>query len=494
MNDTRLDRFHTRAGRWLARLGVAVAFAAASSPSPLVAQAQPTPGMTLTETLRVALERSPRIESARHALEEAEERVSEAWGSVYPRVDFTADYTRNVSPAVNFLPAIIFNPSAGPDDQVAVQFGADNLWQSFITLEQPLFDGRAFVGVGAAGRFQTLQEEVLRGSTQSVVSQVRTAFYDVLLAQQEARLLAESEARVREALEETKALHRAGLATEYDVLRLEVELANLEPNLLRAQNTERQRRRELAVELDMDPERVSVQGSLETLDLENLEANTPANREILALSGVPTAGPVDADALVRQALDSRSDIRQLEVTEDLRVAELRAQQSEYLPRLSLFGNYSVSASQNGSPDFFGQPRAYSRRVGLQLSVPLFQGFAQTARVDQRRATVRAAQTQTRFAQNRAESEVRSYVEQVEEARLRAGAQRRAVQQAQRGFDIARATFREGLGSRLELTDAEVALRQSEFNYAQAVYDYLTARARLEEATGLVPTTAAEVGS
>ena len=77
-------------------------------------------------------------------------------------------------------------------------------------------------------------------------------------------------------------------------------------------------------------------------------------------------------------------------------------------------------------------------------------------------------------------------DQVDEALLRARAQGFAVQQAGRGFEIARAQRREGISSQLELTDAEVALRQSEFNYAQAVYDYLTARARLDEAVGQVP--------
>jgi outer membrane protein TolC len=478
--------------RLLAALPAAALLGALGAPDAFAQAAPQARPMTLSEAVRVALDQSPRIEAARHALSEAEERVSEAWGSVYPRLDFSADYTRNVSPAVNFLPAIIFNPNAGPDEQVAVQFGADNLWQSFITAEQPLFDGRAFIGVGAAGRYQSLQEEVLRGEVQGVVSRVRTAYYDALLAQQEARLLAESLARVREALEETRALNRAGLATEYDVLRLEVELANLEPNVLRAENAVTRSRRDLAVELDMDPEAVALDGSLETLNLEDPSANTPANREILALARVSTSGVADVEALVAQALTTRSDLRQLAVTEELRVAELRAQQAEYLPRVSLFGDYAVSASQNGAPDFFGQPRAYSRRVGVRLSVPLFQGFAQTSRVGQRQATLRAAQTQTRFAQSRAESEVRNSVEEVEEARLRAAAQGRAVQQAQRGFDIARATFREGLGSRLELTDAEVALRQSEYNYARAVYDYLTARARLEEAVGMVPTSATEL--
>jgi outer membrane protein TolC len=82
--------------------------------------------------------------------------------------------------------------------------------------------------------------------------------------------------------------------------------------------------------------------------------------------------------------------------------------------------------------------------------------------------------------------VRTVADQADEALSRARGQEFAVQQAGRGFEIARAQRREGLLSQLELTDAEVALRQSEFNYAQAVYDYLTARARLDEAVGQVP--------
>ena len=62
----------------------------------------------------------------------------------------------------------------------------------------------------------------------------------------------------------------------------------------------------------------------------------------------------------------------------------------------------------------------------------------------------------------------------------------AVEQAQRGFEIASAQYREGLGSQLEITDSEVALRVSEFNYAQAVYDYLVAEAQLDQAVGQVP--------
>ena len=125
-------------------------------------------------------------------------------------------------------------------------------------------------------------------------------------------------------------------------------------------------------------------------------------------------------------------------------------------------------------------------MGLRISVPIFQGFSRDARIDQRRAQVRQAQANTSLGVDVAESQVRTLVEQAQEARQRAQGQRLAVTQARRGFEIASAQYSEGLGSQLELTDSEVALRQSEFNYAQAVYDYLVARAQLDEAIGLVP--------
>lgn len=476
--------------RWGSTLGVTLLtmFLGISGSSAL--WAQETRVLGLHETVRTALDQSREVRSANLGLEEANERVSEAWSSVYPTVDFNASYTRNVSPAVNFLPAAIFDPSAGPDDYIAVQFGADNTWQSTIAVEQPLFSAGAFLGVGAAGRYRNLQEEVVRGRVQSVVTRVRGSYYGLLLAQEQGRLIENSVRRVRQSLDETKALNRAGISSDYDVLRLEVELANLLPNLRRAENAVEQSRRQLAVELDLpSDESLEVRGSLASMDLENLSANSPENREILSFVGFGDFGVEDAEEAVSLAQELRSDLRQLELTQSLRQTEMRLEQVEYLPRVSLFGNYVINAQDNGSPSFFGRgdgQRAYSRNVGIQVSLPIFQGFSRDARIDQKRALLRQAETETEYASDQARSEVRTLVEQADEAFLRATGQRLAVTQAQRGFEIASAQYREGLGSQLELTDAEVALRQSEFNYAQAVYDYLVARAELDQATGRVP--------
>jgi len=479
----------TTVGSALAALSLVGAMAL--GPGEVSGQAQEaTVVLGLEEVLRQALDENREVRTARLGLEEAGERVSEAWGNVYPTVDFSASYTRNVSPSVNFLPAVIFNPEAGPDDYIPVQFGADNQWSTTISVEQPLFAASAFLGVGAAGRFENLQEEVFRGTAQAVITRVRSAYYDLLLAQEQARLTGRSVARVEESLKETQALNDAGLTSDYDVLRLEVELANLRPALRQAENGVRQARRQLEVELDIpETETLAVEGSLATLDLSDPSANSAENRALLSLVGFQAPRDVLLERALEEAMSRRSDLRQFELTESLRHTEMRVEQVEYLPRISLFGTYLISAQDNGSPNFFARgdgQRAYSRNVGIQVSLPLFQGFQRDARVDQRRAVLRQAEAQTRLALDQARSQVRTLVDNADEAGLRAEGQQLAVQQAQRGFEIARAQFREGLGSQLELTDAEVALRQSEFNYAQAVYDYLVARARLDEATGLVP--------
>ena len=385
---------------------------------------------------------------------------------------------------------MIFDPEADPSELIPVRFGSDNIWTTSINVEQPLFNPGVFVGLGAANRFQNLEREKVRGRTQAVVTRVRITYYSLLLAQEQARLVENSVERVRQSLEETKALNKAGLAADYDVLRLEVELANLEPNLLRAQNSVSQSRRELGIELGLESvDDIRVAGSLADIDLDDPAANSAANRQILDFSSWVDEEGAGRQSLLDMAQSQRSDLRSLDLMAQLRQTEMRLEQVQYLPEIVLFGTYAITAQENGSPDFFGESsmqRAYARQAGIRVTWPLFSGFSKDARIDQKRATLRQAQAQSRLARSRAESEVKTLWDQVGEARERADGQRLAVRQALRGFEIASAQYREGLGSQLELTDSEVALRQSEFNYAQAVYDFLVAQASLDQAVGYVP--------
>jgi outer membrane protein TolC len=487
----------------LARRAVGFALTAGLLGSPTVAaQEAPSPvdrdnpSYSLERAVEIALRNNRGLRVAELDLATAEKQVGEAFGGLFPEIDANASYQRNLTVPEAFLPAAIFDPDASPDDLVPVRFGADNQWQAGIDVIQPLFDAAVFIGVSTAGKFREFSREALRGIAQQIATDVRVAYLDVLLSEERVRLTANSVARVEQTLDEARAMYRVGLLGEYDVLRLEVELANIEPELRRSRDRLAEGRRTLAIVMGLpqaDP--VDAEGSLADVDPSDPAANTPANRLLLTFNGVDDPEQVGAAALIERAAVGRSDVRQLALRRELEEARVGVAKSELMPTAEAFFNYSLSAQENGSLNFFGQndmQRTTASAVGLRVTVPVFSGLRRYSRVAQRQIEVRQVESQLADLRVRAESDVRARADQVGEAGARAAAQRQAVSEARRGFEIASSQYREGTGSRLEVTDAELALRQSELNYAQAVYDYLVARARLDLAVGEVPRVEAAV--
>lgn len=443
----------------------------------------------LERAIALALTHNHELAQAAAALHGAGGRVREAWASVLPDLRSSASYQRNFRVQEAFLPAIFFDPDADPEEVVPVRFGADNSWQAGLTLSQPLFEVSAFIGVGAAARFRALEEERVRGVAQNVVTGVRRAYFDVLLAAEQVRLTAQSVERVRQTLAETRALHRAGLASEYDVLRVEVQLGNLEPNLQRARDARQAAARRLATVMGLAPDAAfAVEGRLHEVNVEDPARNAPANVALLRLAGAAAPGPAGYDSLYAAALGRRTDVRQARLAIELEEARYAAERAEFFPKLTVFGNYSVFAQQNDPLNFFGteRNRSTSFHGGVRVELPIFTGFARSARMQQARANVRQQTERLALVEKQTADQVRTLLDVLAETRRRVASQGHAVAQARRGFEIASAEYRAGVGSQLQITDAEVALRQSEFNYAQAVYDHLLARADLDAALGTAP--------
>ena len=456
---------------------------------PVAAQSTPASDtVSLRQAIRVALVHSRVIDNAEANLQAAEQQVRAAWAQALPDVSATASYQRNLLVQQIFLPAEFFGGPAG--ETVPVRVGSDNSWSAGVTASQTLFEWSVFVGVGAAGRYRALQEEVVRGTTQQVVSTVRQAYFRALLAKEDLRLIRESIARVQQTLDEARARNRAGVVSDYDVLRLEVEYANVEANLQRGENAAAAAKRSLLIEMGLDPEgAVVLEGRLDRVNIEQPDSNTAEDAELLALAGAAAADGRTYDDLVQSSMRNRTDLRQLRSTVTLQEAQRSLAKADFFPKLSLFSNYNIFAQENGSPSFFGESpnqRTTTSAAGISVSLPIFKGFGRLAQVQQQTALVHQSKAVLERAQMQAENQVRTLLDAVGEARTRAASQQRAVAQAQRGYEIARAEYREGVGSQLQVTDAELALRQSEFNYAQAVYDYLNARAQLDLALGITP--------
>ena len=448
------------------------------------------PSYSIERAVMIALSNNRELRVAELDLATAEKQVGEAYGGLFPEIDATASYTRNLTVPEAFLPAIIFDPNASPDDVVPVRFGADNQWQAGITVDQPLFDATVFLGVSTAGKFRDFNQEVLRGAVQQVATNVRIAYLNVLLAEERLRVTDNSVERVVQTLDESRALNRVGLLGDYDVLRLEVELANIQPELRRSTDALSEARRTLGIQMGFpDLTEVAAEGVLSAVSPLDLEANSDANRALLRFAGVDMDGAADPGTLVERAAVSRSDVRQLALRKELEEVRVKVERTDLFPTINAFFNYTLTAQENGSLDFFGETpvqRSTATAVGLRVSIPVFSGGRRWNRIAQRRIGVRQFEAQLADARLRAASDVRTRADQVTESLARAEGQRAAVGEATRGFEIASSLYREGTGSRLEVIDAELALRRSELNYAQAVYDFLVARAQLDLAVGSVP--------
>ena len=481
-------------GDWgiMLRRMIATAAVALTLAGPLWAQSREV--LSLERALEIGWDQSRALADARLGLRVANQQVREAWGSVLPNLSANASYSRNLKVQQAFLPAVIFDPTASPDELIPVRFGSDNTWQAGLTAEQPLFQYNVLIGLSAAGRYRELQREQVRGVAQDVSTTVRLAYLEALLAAEDVRLTDQSVTRVRRTLEETRAMNSAGLASDYDVLRLEVQLANLEPNLRRAENAIAATKRVLLVAIGRDPrtaDATELEGRLTDVNVADVAANAPANAELLrqaGANGVGSAGAPDAEQDYQLALSERSHVRQARLNVELERARLASERAEYFPKLTLFSSYNVTAQQNGTPDFFGasRQRASFAVAGIRVELPIFNGFAREARVQQAGGLVAQAATRLEQLEHETARDVHTLTADVREGRLRVDSQRRAVAQAQRGYEIASAEYRAGLGSQLQITDAEVALRQSEFNHARAVYDYLVASARLAAVVGNAP--------
>ncbi|MCH7498148.1 MAG: TolC family protein [Candidatus Marinimicrobia bacterium] len=439
---------------------------------------------TLKRAIAVALEHSPALQEAQLSLRIANGQVREAWSNVLPRLSTKASYSRSVIKQSFFF------------GDTLITIGADNLWGVGVTLSQPLFNMGAFIGLGAASRVRQLQTELLRGTTQQVISRVRQAYLTALLSTEEVQLTEKSLQRVRLSLEESRALNRSGMVGDYDVLRLEVQVSNLESDYHRARMDAATARRNLLVELGLSPKLdITLEGSLNDLDLQVAARNTPGNRVLLRHVGLSDGDPLQFQQVYEQALQDRSDLRQINISIALEEARLSAQRAEYFPTLSIFYNYNLTAQENGTLDFFGEnpnQRTDFAVAGINVEVPLFTGFARNARMQQLRATVRRSEFRRQRQELEVESQLLTLLSNLADARLRAESHHRAVEQAGRGYEIATAHYRTGIGSQLQITDAEVALRQSEFNYSRTVFDYLTVRTRLEAAIGAVPVSVDEL--
>jgi outer membrane protein TolC len=415
--------------------------------------------LTLDSAVALALGGNRDVMIAEKDRYRADAQVNEAWAGAMPQISITGLYTRNVRLPVLFLPPnSVFNPGSSTE---TLELGSNNSYLLGATLSQVLFSRKIGVALDIAHTYHDFAEEGYRATTQDVTLSVKKAFYAVLLAGELARANREGLDVVRSNVENVRLQYAHGNAAEYDLLRAEVELANTEPLLISADNA-------LALSLNA---------------LKNLLA-IPLETEV-EVSGGFAFDDVPEDVLAeagRNVLTSNPAILQLALQEDMLDKNISIERANYFPTLSLVGSYQYQ-TQDNTFAFRNYLWATSLNVGLQLSFSLFDGFRTGARTEQ--AII--DRDKVHYARLKAEEGLRIQLQaaglRMAEAKKRITGQERNIAQAEKAVRIAQTRYRSGVGTQLELMDSQVAMTRARATHAQAVYDFLVAKAEWENAAG-----------
>ena len=445
--------------------------------------------LTITQAIQIAQANNTSIKRAVLSIKDAKQEVRSAWSNVMPEVSSSASYTRNLELPVNFIPANIFDPEADPDELMPVAFGADNSWQGGFSVSQTIFNGQAFVGISSSELYKATQSENLRATAQEIVTQTRNAFYNVLLAKEQLRLQQNQVERIQANLKDTRSRYEQGFVDSYAVLELEVQLSNLKPQLTDARFAVEDARRSLLKVMGLPVNLpIKVKGDLNAFDIHSETATVTENQALKQVDRMTSLALKADSSMLEQALNYRGDLRMLDIQQRLQKKDIKAQKSQYLPSISASYNYQWTASQSGTPNFFGNEnqRARSQTLMLNVQLPIFQGFSRDASIQQAKIQLKDLQYQEYAAQQDAQQEILSAEQDIRNVFETANARKKALQQAQKGYDRALTRYQNGLGTQQQVTDAEFQLREAELNYAQMVFNYLTAKAQYDQAIGRVP--------
>ena len=413
--------------------------------------------LTLEKAVRMALERHPDILISQEETNELLGKIKEVRSGAFPQVSFQGFGLRLRDPS-------ILNSSSF--DNVPQEFRdalipkPNNMFDMGLRVKQPLYTAGK---VGTALHLAEVSLEETETNAESIRRQltfmVFQAFHNLLLAEANSDVIRETHAQRQKHLELARIRYENGVATEVDVLRSEVNVANIEPEIIRADNRVRLARSEL--------------NNLIVVDLE-----TPT--EIVGdLEYLPwDAGSLEA--IQEQTLVQRPSIRTLQNQLQQTRLTLALAQAENKLSVDLEGQvgYAVREPQN----FFNND--FSKwSITFNFNLPLFDSGRKSGLVMQARARVRAAEYRLEKYENDVRLEVKQAYDDMQSSEKAIHAARLSVSQAEKVLEMMEANYQYGAATTLDVMDSQTTLAAARNEEIGAIYEYEMAKARLRLASG-----------
>ncbi len=437
-------------------------------------EANDTVRLSLDECLTIALNENPTIKVADMEITRVDYSKKETLGQLFPTIAFGATYNRTLAKQTMFMNMDSFGggsnggnsdssgettpPATTKKKSNGIKVGLDNSYSMGFSMSMPIIAPQLWKSLRLSDA-QILQNiEKARQSRIELVNQVKSAYYSLLLAEDSYKVIQESYDMAKFTADLYQKQESLGAASQYDVLRTQVAVKNVEPELTQAEIAIKQATLQLQVLMGVES------------DLK-LKAST-------TLSEYESSMYEDLLAIDKENLDNNSELRMLGIqTRQLQDA-LTVQKMSWFPTLALNASYNWTSMSNGSPFKNFQWTPYSM-VGLTLSFPIFQGGQRYSKIKQAEIQVNEMKWQSENLTRSIKMQVDLSIDNINKNAKQIASCSESVMQAETAHRIMKESFEVGAASYLDLRDAELALTRSRLTYYQSIYNYLVARSELE---------------
>ncbi len=409
--------------------------------------------LTLEDAVRIAISENPTIKVAEQQIELKKISKDEAWQSLLPSADLSGTIQYTVLAAVMKL------------NDMEFKMGKDNTstWNGQFQISLPIFAPTVYATMNLTKSDLENAVEQSRSSRLDLVNQVTKAYYQVILAQDSYDVLCKSFEQAQKNFDLVNSMYELGGTSEYDKISAEVQVRSMNPSVIQARNAVSMAKLQLLVLMGISADtEISIEGSLEDYE------------EQLYVESLDESG---------YSLDNNTNMRQLELSGTMLNQTLRVQKMNFLPTLALSGSYSFQSMYNEDWNIGNYAWAKSSNVVLSMSVPVFR-MGNFTKLRSTRLQISQLAENRDYTERQLGMQVRNYRDNMSANAEQVASNREAIQQAEKGREIASKRYEIGKGTILELNNSEVSLTQAKLTYSQSIYNYLAAKADLDKVLGV----------
>ena len=413
---------------------------------------QNTLTLTLDKALEIALDENPTMKVAAEEIALKKVASKEAWQSLLPEASLNGSLDHTIKAAEMKL------------NDMSFKMGQDgtNTANAGLSMNLPLFAPAVYRAMSMTKTDIELAVEKSRASELDLINQVTKAYYQLMLAQDSYEVLQGSYKLAEDNFNVVNAKYQQGAVSEFDKISAEVQMRSIKPNVISAANAVTLAKLQLKVLMGI------------TADVDIKTDDNLTNYESMLF-----ANQLKEEDM---SLENNTTMKQFELNMKLLEKNVKSLKTNFMPTLSMSFSYQYQSLYNPNINFFDYTWSNSSSLMFNLSIPLYRASnftkVKSARIQMRQLDWNRIDTERKL-----NMQVVSYRNNMTASSEQVVSNKENVMQAEKAVQIAGKRYEVGKGTVLELNSSQVSLTQAQLTYNQSIYDYLVAKADLDQVVG-----------